>query len=115
VLSAERKRWAGILKTPTQKEMPTRALKPPRSWTIQGLWFNDTDGQTRADQIRAWVEPGLRTFEVTTDRYLNQVELGMACEIDSYPRFSLSGGFAGIVAGWREAPVNGRVTLILIG
>ena len=89
--------------------------KPKRAWPIVGLWFNDTDGQMSADQIRAWVEQGLRAIEVETDRYPNQVELGMGCEIESYPRFGLGNGFFGIVAGWREKPSEARVTLTLLG
>jgi len=89
--------------------------KVPRTWTIKSLWFDDTSAQAQADQIIAWVEQGLQAIEVVTDRYRNTVEIGYACEIDSYPRFGLDLGFAGIVAGWREAPAKGRVTLLLIG
>jgi hypothetical protein len=86
-----------------------------RAWPVDGLWFDDADGQLRAHQVRTWIELGLVAIEVTTDRYLNQVELGMGCEIDSYPMYGLVTGFAGIVAGWKEAPAKGRVTLTLIG
>jgi hypothetical protein len=116
ITGSTRRKLAGRGRTvkAVSADLETRQ-KPKRTWPIVGLWFNDASGQTRADQISAWIEPGLRVFEVTTNRYLNQVELGMGCEIETYPRFGLSGGFAGIVAGWREDPARGQVTLTLIG
>src|SRR5262245_25396074 len=89
--------------------------KTQRSWMLPGLWLNNTEAQTRVDQIRAWLEQGLVAFEVTTDLYSGQIELGMGCEIESYPRFGLDGGFAGIVAGWRERPNERLVSMLVIG
>lgn len=116
VTSSQRRKLASPGKTQrsTSTAVQTRQL-PERTWTLPGLWRLTTDAQARADQLRTWVENGLRAIEVETDRYRNVVELGMGCEIVSYPRHDLDNGFYGVVAGWRETPSLGRVTMMLIG
>lgn len=104
----------GQMKRSTSTTVQTRQV-PERTWTLPGLFFLAADAQTRADQLRLWVEPGLRAVSVTTDRYRNRVEIGMSCELEGYPRFDLESGFGGIVAAWREEPATGRVTMLLIG
>lgn len=104
----------GQYRRSTSSVIQTRQL-PERTWTLPGLFFAGADAQTRADQLRLWVEMGLRAVAVTTDRYRNRVELGMLCEVEGYPRYGLEGGFSGIVASWAEEPATGRVEMVLIG
>lgn len=85
-----------------------------RTMTIPGLFRYLTDAQRRADNLSAWLEKGLRAFSVTTDKYLNQVEIGHVASV-TYPLFGLQNGFTGVVAAWSEQVGKRRVTLTLVG
>ena len=98
----------------TSTALDARQL-PDRVLTLPGLFRNNSNAQVRADQLRNWIEGGLRAFRVTTERYRNVVELGDVVWIETYPRHGLDDGFIGIVAGWQETPHTGRVTMTLIG
>lgn len=117
VTAGNRRKLAGTGRTVTATPSTNLATrqKPQNIWSVDGLWFDDLDGQSWADQIMLWLEGGLVAFELETDRYLSTVEMGMGVEIESYSRAGLEGGFAGIVAGWRERPSKKRVTMVLIG
>jgi hypothetical protein len=98
----------------TSSSLDTRQ-KPDRVLTLPGLFRNDSDAQIRGDQVRDFIEQGLVAYRVTTDRYPNVVEIGHGVWIESYGRYGLEGGFAGIVADWDEIPHACRTSMILIG
>lgn len=79
-----------------------------------GLFRLDVDAQRRGQQLLTWLEKGLRVFTVTTDRYLNQVEIGHVARI-TYPLYGLPGGFTGVVAAWSEQVRKRRLTMTLVG
>lgn len=86
-----------------------------RTMSLDGLYRYESDAQGRADDVRDWLEGGLRMLEVVTDRYRGKIEHGMVGQITTYPRHNLTGGFSGIVCGWSEVAALGRTTIILIG
>jgi len=98
----------------TSASLNTRQ-KPDRVLTLQGLFRNDADAQIRSDQMRDFIEQGLVSFRVVTDRYPNVIEIGQGVWIESYSRYGLEGGFTGIVADWEEIPHACRTAVILIG
>lgn len=79
-----------------------------------GLFRYDVDAQRVADNLLGWMENGLRAFEVTTDKYLRQIEIGHVARV-TYPLFGLEGGFTGVVAAWSEQSRRQRVTMTLVG
>lgn len=79
-----------------------------------GLFRLDVDAQRRGQQLLAWLEKGVRAFTVTTDRYLNQVEIGHVARV-TYPLYGLAGGFTGVVAAWSEQVRKRRLTMTLVG
>jgi hypothetical protein len=81
---------------------------------IEGLFRYEADALARAVEIREWLERGLKVYELTTDRYLGVIELGMTVSI-TYPYYGLSGGWSGIVVAWKEAIAGRRLTLTVIG
>ncbi len=82
--------------------------------SLGGMFRYDTDAQRRVLSMVSWLEKGLRCFQVTTDKYLGQVELGHVANI-TYPLFGLENGFSGVVAGWSEQIGRRRVTMTLVG
>jgi hypothetical protein len=116
VTAGQRRKLASPGKTQrsTSTVVQTRQL-PERVWSFAGLWRFAADATTRADQLRTWAESGLLVFDVETDRFRNQAELGMGVMIESYPRYGLEAGFSGIIAGWVERPATGRTVLTIIG
>lgn len=85
-----------------------------RTLRLEGLYRYSADALTRADELKTWLERGLRVIKVVTDRYLGQVELGHTCQI-TYPYFGLSGGWSGTVVAWREKIGARRLELTVIG
>ena len=81
---------------------------------LPGLFRTAEGAQARASELRTWLERGLRAYRVVTDRYLGQVEIGMTGRI-TYPFAGLSGGWSGLVVGWREQIGARRLELTLIG
>ena len=113
--AAERSALAGQGRTVRQtsvlisgRQFQQRTLSPG------GLFRLDVDAQRRGQQLLTWLEKGLRVFTVTTDRYLNQVEIGHVARI-TYPLYGLSGGFTGVVAAWSEQVRKRRLTMTLVG
>lgn len=94
----------------------TIAARSTRSRTLSlpGLYRNAADAQARAQELKSFLERGLRVYTIATDRYLGQVELGMTGQV-TYPYFGLAGGWSGIVVGWREKIGARRLELTLIG
>jgi hypothetical protein len=92
----------------------TRQL-PQNTFSLPGLFRYEADALVRAQQLSDWLAGGLRGFEIVTDRYRNQVELGHTASISSYSRYGLGSGFTGAVVAWSESPATGRVTMTLIG
>jgi hypothetical protein len=85
-----------------------------RTMRLGGLFRYDIDAQRRAIALSKWLDLGLRCFEVTTDKYLGQVEIGHVAKL-TYPLFGLSDGFTGVVAGWSEKIGRRRLTMTLVG
>jgi hypothetical protein len=85
-----------------------------RTMSLPGLFRYTTDAQRRAFALSAWLEKGLRAFTVTTDKYLNQVEIGHVASV-TYPLFGLQNGFTGVVAAWSEQVGKRRITMTLVG
>lgn len=82
--------------------------------SLPGLFRLETDAQRRAQALVTWLEKGLRAFNVTTDKYLGQVEIGHVARV-TYPLYGLSQGFTGVVAGWSEQIGKRRLTMTLVG
>jgi len=85
-----------------------------RTLRFEGLYRLPADAQTRAAELRTWLERGLRLINVTTDRYLGQVELGHTAHV-TYPYYGLAGGWSGVVVAWREKIGARRLQLTLLG
>ena len=85
-----------------------------REFTVEGLYRFEADALARAVEIRQWLERGLRLFEVTTDRYLGVVEIGMTVSI-TYPYYGLTNGWSGIIVGWSEQMGARRLTMQVLG
>lgn len=85
-----------------------------RTLRFEGLYRYTADAQARAAELRTWLERGLRLINVTTDRYLGQVELGHTAHV-TYPYYGLAGGWSGTVVAWREKIGARRLELTLIG
>lgn len=84
-----------------------------RAWRIPGLYREAGAAQMRGDQLRAWLERGLRLFRVVTDRYLGQMEIGYTGAL-TWPDLGLM-DWPGVVVGWRERVGARRLELFLIG
>jgi hypothetical protein len=85
-----------------------------RELSLQGLYRYESDALARATQISAWIEGGLRAFEVTLERYPAQLRIGHYGKL-TYPRFGLDGGFYGTVFARRESPGGRFQTITMIG
>lgn len=85
-----------------------------RTLTVPGLYRTAADAQARATELQLWLERGLKVFTVETDRYLNQVELGMTGRV-TYPFYGLNAGWSGVVVGYREKIGARRVEITMIG
>jgi hypothetical protein len=82
--------------------------------SLPGLYRFESDALARAQIISDWLATGLRAFQITTDRYLNQIEIGHMATV-TYPLYGLDAGFTGVVAEWTEQPALGRVTFTIVG
>lgn len=80
----------------------------------EGLYRLTSDALARAQTILSWAAAGLKAFSVTTDRYLNQIEIGHYARI-TYPFYGLDVGFTGVVVAWEEMPALGRVRFVMVG
>jgi hypothetical protein len=88
----------------------TNRVAQQRDLAFAGLYWAQADALARAAKWRAFIEAGPRIFEVTTDRYLGQIECGDIGRV-AYPAFSLDSGIRCVVVGWREALGARRLAL----
>lgn len=79
---------------------------------LPGLYWVESDALARAEKGRDWLEAGPRLFNVTTDRYLGQIECGDIGWL-TYPAHGLDRGQRVGVIGWRERLAGRRLTLTL--
>ncbi len=91
----------------------TNRVAKQRDLAFAGLYWAQTDALARAAKWQAFLEAGPRVFEITTDRYLGQIECGDIGRV-AYPAFGLDAGVRCVVVGWREALGARRLTLILV-
>ncbi|HYF08507.1 MAG TPA: hypothetical protein VD970_12860 [Acetobacteraceae bacterium] len=115
VTGAERERLGKLATGPARSEsaLVTSRVAQQRDMTLPGLYWSEADALARAAKWRAWLEAGPRAFEVTTDRYLGQIECGHIGRI-TYPAFGLQTGARGVVLAWQEALAARRLTLTLV-
>jgi hypothetical protein len=85
-----------------------------RTMSVDSLFRYETDALRAVQRLQGWLEGGLRAFEVVTEKYLGQVELGHVGRI-TYPLFGLANGFSGVVAGWEETQGARRLKLTVVG
>lgn len=83
-----------------------------RTWRFPGLYWAESDALARAQRWRAWLEAGPRAFEITTDRYLGEIESGDIGRI-AFPAYGLDLGQRVGVIGWREQLGARRLSLIV--
>ena len=91
----------------------TNRVAQQRDLAFAGLYWAQADAFARAAKWQAFLEAGPRVFEITTDRYLGQIECGDIGRV-AYPAFGLDAGVRVVVVGWREALGARRLTLILV-
>ncbi len=110
--AAERAQLAGATSGPARSESAviTGRVAQQRDLRLPGLYFAEADALARAVKYRRWLEAGPRLFELTTDRYLGQVESGDIGRI-TYPAYGLDAGALCVVVGWCEALAGRRLTL----
>ncbi|MBR0653070.1 hypothetical protein GXW78_25665 [Roseomonas terrae] len=90
----------------------TQRIAPQRDLLLPGLFWSQADAATRAQAWARWLEAGPRIFEVTTDRYLGQIECGHIGRV-SYDLWEMGGGVRGVVVGWREQLGAQRLTITI--
>lgn len=115
VSDAERQQLASAVSGPARSASATIAARvaQQRDLAFAGLYWAEADALARADKWRAWLESGPRLFDVTTDRYLGQIECGDIGRV-TYPAFGLDLGVRVVVVGWREQLGARRITLSII-
>lgn len=91
----------------------TNHVAQQRDLVFPGLYWAESDAATRAAEWKAFLEAGPRVFEVTTDRYLGQIECGDIGRV-FYPAYRLDGGARCVVIGWREALGARRLSLTIV-
>ncbi|OJY71857.1 MAG: hypothetical protein BGP12_09735 [Rhodospirillales bacterium 70-18] len=90
----------------------TARVAQQRELAFPGLYWNEADALARAGKWRDWIEAGPRLFQVTTDRFLGQIECGDVCRL-FYPAYGLAAGARCTVIGWAEQLGARRLTLTL--
>jgi hypothetical protein len=91
----------------------TTRVAQQRTLTFAGLYWAQADAQARANAWRAWLQGAPEMFEVTTDRYLGQIECGHMGRI-AYPAWGLGNGVRVTVIGWAENLATRRLTMTVI-
>ena len=91
----------------------TNRVAQQRDLAFPGLYWSQADAAARAAKWQSFLEAGPRVFEITTDRYLGQVECGDIGRV-FYPAYRLDGGARCVVVGWREALGARRLTLTVV-
>ena len=111
---AERQRLAGTASGPARAEsaLVTSRVAQQREMRFPGLYATEAGVLARAQKWCHWVEAGPRLFEITTDRYLNQIECGDIGRI-TYPAYGLDASVRGVVVAWREALAGRRLTVTI--
>jgi hypothetical protein len=95
----------------TSSDIAFRVLHQ-RDLRFNGLYASETDAEARATRWVEFFEATPRFFQVTTDRYLGQIECGDVGVI-AYPAHGLEAGVGVVVLGWAEALAGRRLTLTL--
>jgi hypothetical protein len=85
-----------------------------KNLVFDGLYRFEMDALGRARDLMDWIARGLSAFQIETDHYLNQVELGHIAYV-TYPFYGLDEGFAGVVVAYKEDPAGCRVTITIVG
>jgi hypothetical protein len=91
----------------------TNRVAQQRDLAFAGLYWAQADAAARAAKWQAFLEAGPRIFEITTDRYLGQIECGDIGRV-FYPAYRLDAGVRCVVVGWREALGARRLTLTIV-
>jgi hypothetical protein len=91
----------------------TARVAQQRELTFGGLYWSQVDALARAAKWRDFLAAGPRMFELTTDRYLHQVECGTIGRV-SYPAWGLDGGVRCCVVGWEERIAARRLTITIV-
>ncbi|WP_372918765.1 hypothetical protein [Sandarakinorhabdus sp.] len=113
--TADRAQLQGANSGPARSESAviTGRVAQQRELRLPGLYWAEADALARAAKYRAWFELGPRLFEVSTDRYLGQIESGDIGRI-TYPAFGLDAGVRVCVVGWREQLGARRLWLTVV-
>lgn len=115
VAATERAQLASAASGPARAESVaiTARVAVQREIRLPGLYWAEADALARAQKWRSWLEAGPRVFQLTTDRYLRQIECGDVGTL-TYPAYGLDAGQRVTVLGWREALGGLRLTLTLM-
>ena len=115
VSGTQRQQLAGSASGPAQAPSTIIAgrVAQQRDLRLPGLYWAEADALARAQKWRAFLENGPRIFEVTTDRYLGQIECGDIGRV-AYPAYGLDAGVRCVAIGWREALGGRRLTLTIV-
>lgn len=84
-----------------------------REMRLPGLYGAEADATTRAERWRSFFEAAPRVVQMTTDRYLGQIEIGDLGAI-AYPAYGLENGVGVVVLGWSEQLAGRRLTLTVV-
>ncbi len=115
VSAADRKRFTGEESGPARQEstVVTRRVAQQRELSFRGLYWAQVDAVARAAKWRNFLAAGPRMFQVTTDRYLHQIETGHIGRI-AYPAWGLDAGARVSVVGWAEQIAARRLTITVV-
>jgi hypothetical protein len=84
-----------------------------REMGFEGLYWAEADALARAGKWRDWLAAGPRFYQLTTDRYLGQIECGDAGTVEYDGLYGLLGPTRCVVVGWAEQLGARRLTLTL--
>jgi hypothetical protein len=91
----------------------TARVAQQRELIWRGLFWAQADALDRAAKWRDFIAAGPRMFEVTTDRYLGQVECGHVGRV-FYPAWGLNNGARCCVVGWEERVAARRLKMTIV-
>jgi hypothetical protein len=115
VTGAERDKVASLAAAVTaSSSVVSGRQKAERTIELPGLFRHQADAHRRVSQLRDWFEGGLSAFEIATDRYLNQIEIGHICNVE-YDYYDLDGSVDFTVIAWRENVGAQRIDLTVVG
>lgn len=115
VSDSDRALLAGAQLGPVRLTSPLIAanVAQPRDLRLPGLYVDGVVTLVRCFTWQLFLEAGPRLFDITTDRYLNQIECGDVGRV-YYPAYGLDAGVRCVVVGWRERLGARRVTLTVM-